>query len=195
MTALPCAGAAGAWLFIVVFLVDGATRPGYHQFRQPVSALALGTRGWVQTTNFVVCGLLITVGAIALPHPFVAVTVGVLGLALVASGVFRMDPMRGYPPGTPDRTPETFSRAHQLHDWAGTVVFLLLPGTALVAAFALGDPTWRWGSGITAATSAVAGGAFGHLWERDSPYTGLVQRLTIVLSLTWLGFLFAYGTG
>lgn len=195
MTALLWAGAAGAWLFNVVFLVDGLTRPGYHPVRQPVSALALGSRGWVQTTNFVVCGLLITAGSVALPHPFVIITVGALGLALVASGVFRMDPMRGYPPGTPDHTPQDYSRAHQLHDRAGMVVFLLLPGTALVAAFALGDPAWKWGSGIIAAATAVASGAFGHLWEQDSPYAGLVQRVTIVLGLTWLGFLFAHGTG
>lgn len=199
MTALLWAGAAGAWLFNVVFLVDGLTRPGYHPVRQPVSALALGSRGWLQTTNFVVCGLLITAGAAALPWAFGSVTltvaVGVLGLALVASGAFRMDPMRGYPPGTPDESPQEFSRAHQLHDWAGMVVFLLLPGAVIVAAFVLGEPAWKWGSGIVGTAVAVGSGAFGQLWEQDSPYAGLVQRATIVLSLTWLGLLFAYGTG
>ncbi|WP_017589134.1 DUF998 domain-containing protein [Nocardiopsis ganjiahuensis] len=194
MTLLLWSGAAGAWLFIVVFLADGLTRPGYHPARQPVSALALGSRGWVQTTNFVVCGLLVTAGAFALPHPFLAVAVGALGLALVASGVFRMDPMRGYPPGTPDGTPQDQSRAHRLHDRAGAVVFLLLPLTPLIAVFALDDPLWRWGSGIVAAAAAVASGSFGALWEKDSPYAGLVQRVTIILGLAWLGALFALGT-
>lgn len=199
MTALLWTGAAGAWLFNIVFLVDGLTRPGYHPARQPVSALALGPRGWLQTTNFVVCGLLITAGAAALPRAFdsVALTTaaGALGLALVASGAFRMDPMRGYPPGTPDESPKEFSRAHRLHDRAGTVVFLLLPGTVIAAAFALGEPAWKLGSGVVGAAAAVGSGAFGPLWERDSPYAGLVQRATIVLSLTWLGCLFVHGTG
>lgn len=194
MTPLLWAGAAGAWLFIAVFLTDGLTRPGYHPVRQPVSALALGSRGWVQTTNFVVCGLLVTAGAFSLPRPFLAVAVGILGLALVTSGMFRMDPMRGYPPGTPDETPPDQSRAHQLHDQAGAVVFLLLPLTPLIAVFALDDPLWKWGSGIVAAVTAVASGSFSTLWEKDSPYTGLAQRVAIILGLTWLGALFALGT-
>ncbi|RKS04834.1 uncharacterized protein DUF998 [Nocardiopsis sp. Huas11] len=205
MTPLLWAGAAGAWLFNVVFLVDGLTRPGYHPFRQPVSALALGSRGWVQTVNFVVSGLLITAGAFAVPGAFgvpgtfggvpLALAVGVLGLALAASGVFRMDPMRGYPPGTPDTDPEEHSRAHRLHDAAGGVVFLLLPGTPLVAAFTLGDPVWQWGSGIVGVAAAVGTGVFGQAWENDARYAGLVQRATILLGLVWLGALFAFGPG
>lgn len=199
MTVLLWLGAAGSWLFILVFLLDGLSRPGYHPARHPVSALALGPRGWLQTTNFILCGLLITAGAIALPqsfgHPLLPLAVAALGLGLVASGVFRMDPMRGYPPGTPDEDPEHFSRTHRLHDRAGTAVFLLLPLTPLIAVFALGSPLWTWGSGIIAAATAVCGGAFGQLWEKDSPYTGAVQRATIVLGLAWLGALFLHGTG
>ncbi|WP_231640770.1 DUF998 domain-containing protein [Nocardiopsis sp. NRRL B-16309] len=180
MTALLWAGAAGAWLFNAVFLLDGLTRPGYHPVRQPVSALALGPRGWVQTADFLVCGLLITAGAVAVPGAFGSVpltlAIAALGLALTASGVFRMDPMRGYPPGTPDTTPEDQSRAHRLHDMAGGVVFLLLPGTPLVAAFALSDPVWQWGSGIVGVAAAVGTGLFGRAWENDAPRAGLVQR-------------------
>ncbi|MBQ1080450.1 DUF998 domain-containing protein [Nocardiopsis sp. B62] len=197
MTPLLWSGAVGSWLFVAVFLLDGLTRPGYHPLRQPVSALALGPRGWIQTTNFVLCGLLIAAGATALPTATdgyaLALGAGVLGLALVASGIFRMDPMRGYPPGTPDSTPEEYSTRHQAHDWAGTVVFLLLPGVALIAVLELADPAWKVGSGIVAAASAVAVGAFGRLWEQDSPRVGLVQRAAITVSLAWLGYLFAHG--
>lgn len=197
MTALSWLGAAGSWLFVVVFLLDGLTRPGYHPARHPVSALALGPRGWIQTTNFILCGLLITAGAAALPQALgglpLPLAVAALGLALVASGAFRMDPMRGYPPGTPDEDPEHFSLTHRFHDWAGMVVFLLLPLTPLIAVFALASPSWMWASGIIAAATAVCSGAFGQLWERDSPYTGVVQRATIILGLSWLGALFLHG--
>jgi hypothetical protein len=198
VTALLWAGAAGAWLFNAVYLADGLTRPGYQPTRHPVSALALGSRGRLQTTNFLVCGLLIAAGAVAVPAAFDSATltgaVASLGLALVLSGVFPMDPMRGYPPGAPEGSPEEHSRTHGLHDAAGAAVFLLLPATPLMAAFALEDPVWTWGSGLVAAATAVCAVAFGRAWEEDHRYTGLVQRAAIILGLGWLGCLFVYGT-
>lgn len=50
-------GAVSAVTFIVVFLLDGWTRRAYSSIRHPVSALALGQRGWVQTANFIMCGM------------------------------------------------------------------------------------------------------------------------------------------
>ena len=60
-------GAGGAVLFVLVLLVDGWTRPGYSPVRQPVSALALGPRGWIQAASFMVCGAAIALGGWALP--------------------------------------------------------------------------------------------------------------------------------
>ncbi|TDC67599.1 DUF998 domain-containing protein [Actinomadura sp. GC306] len=198
MTVLSWAGAAGAWLFVATFLLDGWTRPGYRPVRHAVSALAHGSRGWVQTANFILCGLLITAGAAALTEPLgagPAIAVGVFGAALVASGVFPMDAMRGYPPGTPDGTPDEVSARHNLHDWAGTAVFGALPVAALMAAFGASDAGWKWYSGLTAAALAAGFLAFGSAWERDSAYAGLVQRATIIVGWVWLGLLFAYAVG
>ncbi|PRZ07686.1 uncharacterized protein DUF998 [Isoptericola sp. CG 20/1183] len=182
------------WSFVVVFLVDGWTRPGYAWVRQPVSALALGRRGWVQTTSFLVCGTAVAAGALvgreALGSGLLAVVVGVFGLALVASGVFPMDPMRGYPPGTPDTTPEETSWRHRLHDHAGVVAFAAVPLAALAAAFALPEVWWKVYSGTTA---ALAGGgllAFGQAWEEDSRRAGLLQKATIAVGWLWVGLLF-----
>lgn len=187
-------GAAGAWLFIVVFLIDGWTRPGYHPMRDPVSALALGPRGWLQTTNFVVCGAAIGVGAIgvfaALHSIPLAVTIGVFGLALVASGIFPMDAMRGYPPGTPDETPAETSLRHRLHDHAGVIVFGAIPVCAAIAAFTLPDPLWGWSSGAIAIVSTLGFLWFGAAWEADAPRSGLIQRVTIITGWGWLGALF-----
>lgn len=195
VTVLLWAGALGSWLFVVVFLVDGGTRPGFHPVRQPVSALALGPRGWIQTTNFVVSGLAITAGAFAMAgalYSVLALAVGIFGAALVASGLFPMDPMRGYPPGTPEDTPATTSRRHDLHDHAGTVVFLALPVAAVIAAFVLPGTGWRWYSGVTAALLFAGFGAFGTAWEDDDPRAGLVQRVTIGVGWLWLGLLFLH---
>ncbi|MGO8948809.1 MAG: DUF998 domain-containing protein [Ktedonobacterales bacterium] len=59
-------GAIGAVLFILVFFVEGAIRPGYNAWHQMVSDLSLGQRGWVQITNFLVCGLLMLGFAVGL---------------------------------------------------------------------------------------------------------------------------------
>ncbi len=195
MTLFLWLGALGAWLFIVTFVVDGWTRPGYQSSRQPVSAWALGRRGWVQTANFVVCGLAVVVGAVAVADvqdsAVLAMAIGVFGVALVASGVFPMDAMRGYPPGTPDQTPADVSRRHKLHDWAGAVVFLALPVASILATFALPGAVWKAYSALTAAATFAGLLAFGQAWEDDHPRAGLIQRLTIVIGWVWLGLLFS----
>ncbi|HEU4895779.1 MAG TPA: DUF998 domain-containing protein [Acidimicrobiia bacterium] len=187
------AGIAGSALFVVVFLVDGATRPGYRPGYHLVSALARGCRGWIQTTNFLVCGLLITVSArgieFATSSGWLSGAIGVFGLGLVASGIFPMDPMRGYPPGTPEGTPDEFSRAHRWHDMAGFIVFGLLPVAAATAAFTLDSTAWAIYSGATAVLTAIGFVVFGAAWEQDHPRAGLIQRTVIVVGWIWLAAL------
>lgn len=187
-------GAAGALLFPVVFLLDGWSRPGYRPLYHPVSALALGSRGWIQTANFVLCGAAVTIGAVAigpaLGSVVLALVIGGFGLALVASGVFPMEAMRGYPPGTPETDPDEFSLRHTLHDWAGMFVFGLAPVAAIVTAFVVPGTGWAIYSAGTAAAGALGFVLFGQAWETDHPRTGLIQRLTIIVSWVWLGLLF-----
>lgn len=189
MTELLVAGAVGAFGFVLVFCVDGATRPGYRSAYHPVSALALGERGWVQTANFVVGGALIAGSGVAVWRELgllSGLVVAVLGLALVGSGLFRMDPMRSYPPGTPADDPDDHSRAHEIHDWFGSAVFAAFPFVPLVVGFALRDTAWSILSWVTAAACVVGVGLFGTAWEKDASNTGLVQKLTIGASLFWL---------
>lgn len=189
-------GASGALLFIIVFTIDGWTRPGYSPIRHPVSALALGPRGWIQTTSFVLCGGAIAAAGLSVifwaGHWLLGSVIAVFGLGLVASGVFAMDPMRGYPPGTADGDPIEHSRAHQLHDQAGMVVFAALPVAAAIAVFVLPDMAWRISSALVAVGLTVGFAAFGAAWENDSPRTGLIQRAVIVLGWLWLAALFGY---
>jgi hypothetical membrane protein len=195
---LLAAGVVATPLFVVVFLVDGATRPGYDPTYHPVSALSLGDRGWLQITNFVVAGLLALGFAGGLrralrPGPaarWVPNLVAAYGLALVLSGVFVMDPMRGYPPGTPPGEPAGFSWHHQLHDLVGVVVFVAVPLACLgLARRFAARPAQRGWAGYCLATG-VAGlvlfGWFGVAWEADHELAGLIQRLTIVVGWSWL---------
>ena len=85
--------------FIAVFLIEGLLRSGYQPLRQPVSALAIGPRGWIQRTNFYVTGLLALLYAFGL-HGALAVygsswwlpaLVAVFGLGLIGAGIFVTD--------------------------------------------------------------------------------------------------------
>src|SRR3954468_19301733 len=100
-------GIAGP-LFVAVFLVAGATRAGYNAKRHPVSLLALGAAGWVQTASFVVTGALVLCLAVGVWRaleagggaPGGACLVGLVGVGLLGAGLFPTDAALGYPPGT-----------------------------------------------------------------------------------------------
>ena len=53
---LLAAGTAGGLMFTIVYLAEGATRPGYAALGEPISALSLGPGGWVQRLSFIVFG-------------------------------------------------------------------------------------------------------------------------------------------
>ena len=194
-------GAIGAIGFVVVFLVDGATRPGYDPAYHPVSALSLGERGWLQIGNFVVTGALMVAFAVGLrrhlaPGPAAVMgplLIAIFGLSLVASGVFAMDPMRGYPPGTPPGDPSAFSWQHVVHDNAGAVVFVCVPLACFVLArrFARrpARPWWALYSVATGLVGIALLVLFGMLGEAVHPRTGLVQRFMIFVDWTWFGLL------
>lgn len=186
-------GALACASFVAILTLDGWTRPGYRPVYHPISALALGSRGWVQTLNFVLCGAGIAAGGVSLilgaaggwwPTGLV---ITVLGLGLIASGLYSMDPMRGYPPGTPHRTPEQTTHAHRIHDHAGTVVFGAFPLTGLVTALVapLGWALSAAGFAVTLAAGYLVY-RFAVAWEKDEPLTGLWQRAAVVTGLGWV---------
>lgn len=186
-------GAIGATLFVVVFLIDGVTRPDYSPTRHPVSALALGPRGWIQRANFVVCGAAITAGALGMltggGHRMLALALVVLGLGLVAS-VLPMDPMRGYPPGAPEGDPEEFSAAHAMHDGAGAIVFFALPVIAGISAFALPGLGWTITAALMTILLLAALAAFDREWKEGSATAGTAQRRFLVPGLIWVAIIF-----
>ncbi len=186
-------GILGTVLFVVTFTIDGAARPDYSPARHMVSALALGPRGWIQSTNFMVCGTLIIASAVgiyqAVDSPWLPLLVGFFGISMVLSGVWKMDPMSGYPPGTPDTTTSEPSRAHRLHDLFGIGVFGSLPAAAIVAGFTLKDSGWSVYSWATGAALVGLLLAFVTALESNSPRLGLVQRIMILVGWAWLALL------
>ncbi|MEO8551976.1 MAG: DUF998 domain-containing protein [Kofleriaceae bacterium] len=188
-------GAVGPLLFIAVFLIEGALRPGYRPWRHYVSLLELGDRGWIQRASFVVCGSLTVAFAIGVARALDSVAVpglfAIFGVALIVSGWFATDPALGYPPGTATTWPPVTSRHGNIHNLAGLFVFVSLPAACFVVAYA-SHGAWMIYSIVTGIVMPVCFVATGALAERTArgqasdPPVGIAQRLSIVSGWTWL---------
>jgi hypothetical protein len=196
---LRCGVLAGP-LFITTFLVEGATRADYSPVRHPVSSLALGPGGWVQTANFCVTGGLYAAFAAGLPGSPEASTrsrvgpivIGAVAVGLIGSGVFLTDPISGYPPGTPAARPSYGSTAAALHDLSAVPVFLGIPAAGLIYSWRFhraGHPLW---SAYSAGSALAMLGGFGLASAAfaQTPslvkYGGLFQRAAVGAGLGWL---------
>jgi len=186
---LPACGVVGGLLFIAVFLVEGAIRQGYDPIYHPVSALSLGDRGWIQVASFLVTGSLMIGFAAgvrrALGSTVGALLIGAFGAAQIVSGVFPMDPMRGYPPGAPLGDPVETSWQHQAHDWGGVVVFFALPVACFVISRRL-TGGWRAYTLLTGVAGLALFVWFGVAWEENAANAGLIQRAAIVVDWGWV---------
>lgn len=193
--------AVGAFLFTGTYLLEGIARPGYDSWQQPISALSLGSGGWVQQVNFVIFGVLMLLSAFGWYHVlrpgrasiWFPLFQGFAGFSLIVLGFFSMDPLPGYPPGAV----LTASTVHgTLHSVFADVVILSLACGCFVFArrFAI-ESRWRgWATysvmtGVlilvffwlfvhTAATGLPAG-----LFERESAGAHSLWSFLLVVTL------------
>jgi hypothetical protein len=146
-------GVAAAAMFVAILLIEGMLRPSYNPTYHMGSALSLGERGWIQIVNFLQLGIgmfAFAVGVYQTLNSIVgALLVAIFGLGAIVVGVFRMDPMRGYPPGAPAGTPAKLTWHHKVHDLAGPVMFFAIFGACLALAGYLPAP-WRLYTVLTA---------------------------------------------
>jgi Protein of unknown function (DUF998) len=151
--ALLAAGVAAGPVWLTVAAAQALTRDGYDLSRQPLSLLALGDLGWIQTANFVLSGLLAVVGAVGMRRALRGgragawgpALVAVFGLGLLVAGVFVSDPSMGFPAGAPEGAPPTLSWHAALHGVGAMLAFGSLTVACLVFArrFAgLGQRGW-----------------------------------------------------
>jgi hypothetical membrane protein len=190
------AGLVGPPLFIVVFLIEGLTRPGYSAWRHYVSQLATGPGGWMQVANFLVCGALVIAFAVGLRGATRSIAapilLGLFGVSLLVAGAFSTDPALGYPPGAA----QVHTIHGMIHGLAGLGAFSLLPATAFVMAgwFARTSSPRRWvwyslGVGVLMIVTFVASTTFSTLDATgvvpNAP-TGFFQRIAIITGWTWI---------
>lgn len=186
---LLCGVVAGP-VFFAVFLREGANRAGYRAFRHPVSSLAIGDRGWRQTANFHVAGALSMLFAVGLwhtgPSHWGAVLIGLRGVGLVAAGLFRADPVSGYPPGTPGQ-PKPPTVVGTLHNVLALGEFVALATACFVFA-PFGGPGWHLYSVASAClfvVTMVLTTVALHQVPRVVEFGGLFQRSGLAIAWTW----------
>ena len=139
---LACGVAAGPF-YLVVALTLALLSEGFDFGRHPLSVLAAGPFGWIQTANFAITGLLVIAASIGIRSVLGRTARSATwllcgyGVAMIAAAVFTADPVDGYPPGTPLGPPTSISVTGLLHFMAGAFAFLCLTLSALGAAWAL----------------------------------------------------------
>jgi hypothetical membrane protein len=190
---LLAAGIVGPALFVVVLLIEGATRPGYDAWRQFGSELSLSDQGWEQIANFLICGVLCLAFAVGLRRALrrargaVAgpVALAVFGLALVVAGIFTTDPALGYPPGAA----EVKTMHGAVHALAGLFVFVSLTVACFVLAWRFARDARSRGWTVYSALSGLVVLAFfiaSVVPSGPGAPIGLLQRVAIVAGWAWI---------
>ena len=190
-------GAIGPLLFLVVGLIEGATRPHYSVWQDAVSALELGEGGWMQRTNFIVCGALVFGFAIGLRRvlrtgrgsTWGPILFGIFGLCMIGAGIFVTDPGLGYP----HEASTTAITAHGiLHTNISLVGFISLPAACFVLARRdAADPAkrgWVWYSVVTGLLDIVFVVLTGVVIALNGP-AGLTQRIFLIVGWSWIAVL------
>ena len=118
--------------YLALGVGQGLIRDGFSFARHPLSALANGSGGWVQTANLAVSALMVlaAVAGIARAAPQhsrgMRTALVVYALGMIVAAIFPTDPLDGFPPGTPRGQPTTISTSGLVHLLAGVVTFLAM---------------------------------------------------------------------
>ena len=108
----------------------------------------------------------------------------VFGLGAIASAVFLPDSLRGYPPGA-DRNVTLHG---QIHNAVGPAMFVAILVAAILHTGQL-DGAWRVYTVLTAVAGLGLTVGTAVSFQRDSAYTGLVQRGLLSVYLVWVALL------
>jgi hypothetical membrane protein len=188
-------GVVAGPFYVVVSLAQAAVRDGFDLTRHDWSLLANGTGGWIQITNLILTGLMVVAAGVGyrramtpgVGRRWVPLLLATYGVGMVGAGVFRADPMAGFPAGTPDGPPVAFTVPGMLHFVCGGIGFLAL----IIATFVLARRFRGEGRRGRAVGSIVTGVAFlagfvGIASGSTSPATTLAFTAAVLLVWAWL---------
>ncbi len=191
--ALLTGGIVAGPLYVAVWLTQAFTREGFDLTRHPASLLANGGPGWIQTTNFVIAGLLSIGAAVGLRRTLTGRgskwaprLLGAYGVGLLLAAIFPADPGAGFPAGTPADYAEVSTRGIG-HFVAGSIGFTGLIAACLVVAAHYRSIGRTGFSRYATATGIVFFGAFAGLRAgAGSRPTIIAFDVAVILAWTWL---------
>lgn len=194
------AGVIAPLLFVTIFTIEGILRPGYNPMSMYISALSLGSRGWIQIINFIMLGSLLFVFTLGLSKEFTTgkasrggiIALYILALLFFISGPFVMDPAD---------TPASQLSVHGLiHGLSGGIVFLVMPITIFIFMRRILDEKiwqsfriWTVLLGIIEAIGVILFTYVSKIPTDTNPFLdwlGLFQRIALIPFMIWL-FLFS----
>lgn len=195
-------GPIGCIFFVILFLIEGATRPGYNPFRYPISSLSIGGLGWMQVTNFIITGILLFACAIGLRGALKnsigklmgPLMIGLVAIGLIGAGIFTTDPVFGYPEGQPLKLAQ-YSIHGRLHDFFSIFVFACLPVACFIFCRrfrSMGKTGWAIYSALTGLAMPVSFVLAGMGFMQNPilvNFAGVFQRLCIIIGWTWITFI------
>jgi hypothetical protein len=200
-----CSIVFAAPLYFIVFMIEGWLRPGYDATSMVISQLSLGSRGWIQTANFLVLGLAIVLFSISVALELGAARVArigatllaIIGISMVASAIFAIDPVGSVVLEPMRLVPRQMSFHSKFHYVVGTMAFFLAPFTSfcfLIDNGSIKDPAWKtlWWWSLTLGIAMFAGVALFKLTTLPStsnplrPWQGSIQRAMVTPFLVWL---------
>lgn len=200
MHGLLVCGVVGPLLCVIVFLIEGVTRPGYSPWRNWLSELSLGDQGWMNIANLAASGLLILGFAFALQRAFPSGPasrwgprlVALLGVSMVLAGFFVIDPNGHYPPNVQPAV----SLHGIIHEIVSPFIFISSSATCFVVArrFAAEPDGREWArysrlTGWLVAMAFLVGSILAGLdfaGTIPGAPAGLFQRISLFSAMIWL---------
>ena len=188
-------GIVGSGLFIMIVCIEGAQRPDYDARQQSISALSLGSRGWIQVINFIIFGGIVLSTATAW-HKILAgrkwakvfpILTALTGASLILCGLIPQDPAPGYDPqGLALKAPSLRGLIHLL--FAGIGALSSVAGLLVMARYFVRDPSW-YGWRVYSMMMAFLMIAFVTIyaiWSTASTgYAGMFERLGLMVVPIW----------
>ncbi|GAB2914104.1 hypothetical protein GCM10027047_10090 [Rhodococcus aerolatus] len=182
--------------YVVAGLVQALLRPGFELTRHDLSLLARGDWGWVQVVVLVASGLMVVAAGLGMGRSLRALGRGSrwgswlvvgYGVGLVGAGLFRADPMNGFPPGTPDGPAVTTTAGGVGHLVLGGLGFVSLVAACVVHARRLRAEQRTGLATLSVVTAVVFTVAFAAIATGSSaPAVVLGFWAAVVLAWVWL---------
>jgi len=125
--------------YLVVGVAQGLLRPGFSFARHPLSVLANGDYGWVQTANFALSGIMVIAAALGVARAVgrgaraTSWTLAAFGVGVALAAIFRADPVDGFPVGTPIGPPTGITTMGLLHIVVSAFAFTCFGVSALLS--------------------------------------------------------------